>query len=117
MCSCRQEAREVLLTIPPCVVSVCASQDNFLLQLLELCGKVESYKRLKNMGTYTFSRPANARKAVKLLDGIKVDYQEITVKLDKKAAERMATLNLPDDDPKDLEVGVCIRKYRGCYWS
>jgi RNA-binding protein 25 len=92
---------------------VLRAQDNFINQLLQECGRVRKWDRAsaenkpKNFGFCTFAEPEAALRAVKLLNGFKVDYQEISVKLSKKDQEKLDKLEKPvEEDAERDEVSA-----------
>lgn len=84
-------------------------QDAFVTALLDQCGRILEWnrksdpqtKRLSNFGFCKFDKPESARRAVKLLNEFKVDYQPISVKIGKKELEVLEKLQLPETPEKD----------------
>lgn len=95
----------------PCDLNHCCvgRQDSFLCQLYENCGRVRDWirkvdpqtNRPSSFGFCTFDKPESARRAVKVLNAFRVDYQEIQVKLGKKEEALLEELKLPETPEKD----------------
>ncbi len=80
--------------------------DHFIYALLEQCGRVLEWKPVegKNFGFCLYARPVQAQRAVTLLNGFKVDYQEIVAKVGKKEVEILAMLPVSEYDKTHDEV-------------
>ncbi|KAM3568058.1 hypothetical protein VYU27_009812 [Nannochloropsis oceanica] len=80
--------------------------DQFIFSLLEQCGRVLEWKRVegKNFGFCLYARPAQARRCVNLMNGFKVDYQEIVTKVGKKEVAILAELEVSEEEAAQDKV-------------
>jgi RNA-binding protein 25 len=80
--------------------------DQFIYSLLEQCGRVLEWKRVegKSFGFCVYARPAQARRCINLMNGFKVDYQEILTKVGKKELAILAELEVSEEEAVQDEV-------------